>query len=181
MKIYKKNRVKQNVILLILIGVLFSVFSFALHSGKANTDNISRKWLDINYAGDTLTGHRMDIYLPTKGESPYPVIVTIAGSAFFSNNSKDRAFRIGRPLLEQGFAIVAVNHRSSREAIFPAQINDIKGAIRFLRANASIYGLDTTFLGITGDSSGGHLSALMGTSGGVKNYTIGSVSNHFQL
>lgn len=173
MKICKKNRVKQNVILLILIGVLFSVFSFALHSGKANTDNISRKWLDINYAGDTLTGHRMDIYLPTEGESPYPVIVTIAGSAFFSNNSKDRAFQIGRLLLEQGFAIVAVNHRSSREAIFPAQINDIKGAMRFLRANASKYGLDTTFLGITGDSSGGHLSALMGTSGGVKNHTVG--------
>jgi len=50
--------VKQNVILLILIGILFSVFSFAQRPGKANTDNISRKWSDINYAGDTLTGLR---------------------------------------------------------------------------------------------------------------------------
>ena len=101
------------------------------------------------------------------------MIVTIAGSVFFSDNSKDRAFRNGEPLLAYGFAIVAVNHRSSREAKFPAQINDIKGVMRFLRVNATKYGLDTTFLGITGDSSGGHLAALMGTSGGIVTYTVG--------
>jgi acetyl esterase/lipase len=76
-------------------------------------------------------------------------------------------------LLDRAFAIVAVNHRASSEANFPAQINDIKGAVRFLRANASKYKLDPRFIGIVGDSSGGHLAALMGTSGGVKEYTIG--------
>jgi acetyl esterase/lipase len=170
MKIGKNDRLMRMVIFL---GIIVSQTLSAQHPPEANAENISRKWLDINYAGDTLTGHRLDIYLPAKGKPPYPVIITIAGSAFFSNNSKERAFRIGEPLLEHGFAIVAVNHRSSREAIFPAQINDIKGVVRFLRANALKYSLDTRFLGITGDSSGGHLSALMGTSGGVTNYTVG--------
>jgi len=170
LKILEKEQV-------IWIGIFLSMvvfqFLFAQRPLNATEDLIGRKWLDIDYAGDSLTGHRLDIYLPARGEAPFPVIITIAGSAFFSNNSKDRAFRIGEPLLVHGFAIVAVNHRSSRDAIFPAQINDIKGVVRFLRANAAKYGLDTRFLGITGDSSGGHLSALMGTSGGVKDYTVG--------
>ena len=159
--------------ILIFLGIIISQFLFAQQS---NEDNISRKWLDINYAGDTLTGHLLDIYLPVKGEAPYPVIVTVAGSAFFSDSSKHFAFGLGKPLLDHGFAIVTANHRSSRKSIFPAQIHDIKGVVRFLRANASDYNLDTTFIGITGNSSGGHLSALMGTSGGIDRYTVGEKS-----
>jgi acetyl esterase/lipase len=116
----------------------------------------------------------MDIYLPSDANAPHPVIVTIAGSAWFSNNVKQAAIGRCGPLLDKGFAVAAVNHCSSSEAKFPAQINDIKGAVRFLRANASKYKLDPNFIGIMGDSSGGHLAALMGTSGGVKEYTIGS-------
>lgn len=157
----------------VFLGILMILSLFAQKSTRENIDSIREKWQDINYAGDTLTGHLLDIYLPAKGEAPYPVIVTVAGSAFFSDSSKHWAFGIGKSLLEYGFAIVAVNHRSSHDAIFPAQINDIKGAVRFLRANASKYNLDTTFIGIAGNSSGGHLSAMMGTSGDVKNYTVG--------
>ncbi|HOU18039.1 MAG TPA: prolyl oligopeptidase family serine peptidase, partial [Candidatus Marinimicrobia bacterium] len=58
----------------------------------------------------------------------------------------------------------------------PAQINDIKAVIRFIRANAAKYQIDTSFIGITGFSSGGHLASLAGTSGGVKQYTVGSVT-----
>jgi acetyl esterase/lipase len=157
-----------SVSIVVLVEIIFFQFLFSQRS-----ENIDQKWTDINYAGDNLTGHLLDIYLPAKGKGPYPVIVTIAGSAFFSDSSKHWAFGIGEPLLHHGFAIVATNHRSSRNAIFPAQINDIKGVVRFLRANVSKYSLDTTFIGITGNSSGGHLSAMIGTSGGVGNYTVG--------
>jgi acetyl esterase/lipase len=150
-----------------------AIFIICVIASSACLPQAGQKWLNISYAGDTLTGHRMDIFLPD-GKGPFPVVVTIAGSAWFGNNTKDRAFAIGKPLLEKGFAVVAVNHRSSREAIFPAQINDIKAAVRFLRANAKKYSLDVRFIGITGDSSGGHLSALMGTSTGVREYQIGS-------
>jgi len=158
---------------LLLSSALLSINTISLRVHNMLKGDVRQAWRDINYAGDTLTGHRLDIFLPKTGKSPYPVIVCIAGSAFFSNNSKDRAFTIGRPMLKEGFAIVAVNHRSSHEAIFPAQINDIKGVVRFLRANALTYELDTTFIGITGDSSGGHLSAMMGTTNGVYTFTMG--------
>jgi acetyl esterase/lipase len=143
------------------IAIAFSFFTVTL---MAQTP---RSWKDINYAGDTLTGHRLDIYLPAKGDGPFPVVVAIAGSAWFGDNTKDRAFTIAKSLLDRGFAVVAMNHRSSREAIWPAQINDAKAVVRFIRAHHKQYQLDTGFIGITGDSSGGHLSAMMGTSGGI--------------
>jgi CubicO group peptidase (beta-lactamase class C family)/pimeloyl-ACP methyl ester carboxylesterase len=176
------------------VGVIMSQMSFVPSPGynrddtfrgavyQSFVDQVShedpaiREWKDINYAGDTLTGHRMDIYLPTVGEGPFPVVVTIAGSAFFANNNKGWAYRRVSLLRKLGFAVVAVNHRSSRNAIFPALIQDIKAAVRFLRGNAAQYNLDTRFIGITGNSSGGHLAALMGSSGGVKTHSIGSAS-----
>ena len=133
---------------------------------------VSRK--DINYAGDTTVSHQLDIYLPQTDKEKYPAVILIYGSAFFGNNMKNIAFEtIGKPLLEGGFAVVAINHRSSREAVFPAQIHDVKSAIRFIRANAFEYQIDTSFIGITGYSSGGHLSAFAGTSGRVSEFTIG--------
>lgn len=140
----------------------------------------AREWKDINYAGDTLTGHLLDIYLPADGDGPFPVVVGIAGSAWFRNDTKGWAYNQSKQLLENGFAIAAVNHRSSRKAIFPAQINDIKAVVRFLRGNASEYQLDTRFVGITGNSSGGHLAAMMGTTAGVDSYTIGSTTLYIE-
>lgn len=169
----KINTIPRLTRIIILSGIIISQSLFAQGQTETNANDIAQQWLNINYAGDELTGHLLDIYLPAKGEAPYPVVVTVAGSAFFSNNSKQQAFSIGKILLKHGFAIVAANHRSSREAIFPAHVNDLKGVVRFLKANASKYGLDTSFVGIAGNSSGGNLAAMMGTSGGVKNYAVG--------
>jgi len=169
----KDNKIYRLTQIIILSGIIITQSLFAQGQTETNADSIAQKWLNINYAGDELTGHLLDIYLPVKGEAPFPVVVTVAGSAFFSNNSKHHAFSFGKILLKHGFAIVATNHRSSREAIFPAHVNDLKGVVRFLRANASKYGLDTSFVGIAGNSSGGNLAAMVGTSGGVNNYTVG--------
>ena len=132
---------------------------------------------DINYAGDNLEAHRLDIYLPQVQKPAYKVIVVIYGSAWFSNNMKQMAYMsMGKPLTDAGFAVVTINHRSSGDAKFPAQINDVKGALRFLRAHAADYRLDTSFIGITGFSSGGHLSALAGVTNGVKKRTVGTTT-----
>ena len=161
----------------VTMKTLFTFLGAFLLMSSSLYSQSSKQWLDVNYAGDTLTGHRLDIYLPENGKAPYPVIVTIAGSAWFGNNTKKQAFqKMGIPMLKNGYAVVAINHRSSRQAIFPAQINDVKAAVRFIRANASNYQLDTTFIGITGDSSGGHLSAMMGTTRGIEGHTIGTKS-----
>jgi acetyl esterase/lipase len=124
--------------------------------------------------GDGITGHMLDIHLPISGKAPFPVIVCIYGSAFFSNNWKGRSFSdgIGQRLLKEGFAVVNINHRSSNDAKFPAQIQDVKAAIRFIRANSGALSLDSNFIGITGWSSGGHLSAMAGTTNGIKKGTI---------
>ena len=64
--------------------------------------------------------------------------------------------------------MASIDYRFSQEAIFPAQIEDCKAAIRFLRANAVKYSIDANRIGVAGDSAGGHLAALLGTSGSVK-------------
>ena len=129
----------------------------------------SEKFADIDYAGDDQVYHKMDIYLPRMQKDHYPVVVHIYGSAWFSNNSKGMADlgTIVNALLDAGYAVVTPNHRSSADAKFPAQIHDIKGVIRFVRAHAAEYRLDPSFVATSGFSSGGHLSSLAATSGGV--------------
>jgi len=139
------------------------------------SQNYSKYWKDINYADDTMVYHRLDIYLPEIKKEKYPVIIAIYGSAWFANNMKESVMPfIGKRLLNAGFAVVAPNHRSSHDAKFPAQIHDIKAVIRFVRANSNKYLLDTSFIGITGFPSGGHLAALAGTSGNAKLYNYKS-------
>lgn len=127
----------------------------------------SEKIADVNYAGDTEVYHNLDIYYPQAKKASYPVVVHIYGSAWYSNNSKGMADlgTIVNALLDAGYAVVTPNHRSSGDAAFPAQINDIKGVIRFVRANAEKYKFDTSFIATSGFSSGGHLSSLAATSG----------------
>jgi acetyl esterase/lipase len=134
-----------------------------------------KKWLDVNYANDGQVYHNLDIYLPNTQKPTYKVVIVIYGSAWYANNMKNAGYQsLAKPLLDNGFAVVSINHRSSGDAVYPAQINDVKAAIRFIRANAKNYQLDPSFIGITGFSSGGHLASMAGTTNGVKTYTVGS-------
>lgn len=67
----------------------------------------------------------------------------------------------------------SINYRLSQHAIFPAQIEDCKAAVRYLRANADKYGFDPNRFGVWGSSAGGHLVALLGTTGDVKEFEKG--------
>ena len=137
----------------------------------------SKNWKNINYAGDTMVYHMLDIYLPQTPKPNYPVVIYIYGSAWMSNRSKGADMNsIGKALLDAGFAVVTPNHRSSFDAKFPAPMNDIKAAIRFVRANAKRYQLDASFVGISGSSSGGNMAAMAGTTGNIKNYTLGKTT-----
>ena len=129
----------------------------------------SQKIADVNYAGDGEVYHNLDIYLPKVEKESYPVVIHIYGSAWYSNNSKGMADlgTICNALLNAGYAVVTPNHRSSADAKFPAQINDIKAVIRFVRAHAAEYKFDTSFIATSGFSSGGHLASLAATSNGV--------------
>ena len=155
----------KSLFIVILSALCFSS-GFAQHAGK--------QWLDLNYANDDHIYHKLDIHLPNVEKPAYKAIIVIYGSAWFANNMKQMGFQaLGKPLLDSGFAVISMNHRSSGDAIYPAQINDVKATIRFIRANAEAYNIDASFIGITGFSSGGHLASLAGATNGVKTFTVG--------
>ena len=108
----------------------------------------------------------LDLYLPEKSDAPVPLVIWIHGGGWIGGNKDD-----GGPalrMLGHGYATASINYRLSNEAIFPAQIEDCKAAVRFLRANAKKYNLDPDHFGVWGASAGGHLVALLGTTGDVK-------------
>ncbi|MEX2261351.1 MAG: alpha/beta hydrolase [Bryobacteraceae bacterium] len=102
-----------------------------------------------------------------------PVVVWVHGGGWRAG-SKDKPRCLS--LVREGYAIVAINYRLSGEATFPSQIYDVKAAIRWVRANAKQYGFDPERIAVFGASAGGHLAALAGTSGGVKELE-GSLGN----
>ncbi|MFI7688732.1 cellulose binding domain-containing protein [Nonomuraea sp. NPDC049655] len=112
-------------------------------------------------------GHLLDLYLPATGITPRPLIIWHTGSAWSSDDGKAGADAIAAIFNPLGFAVAGVSVRSSAQAIFPAQVHDIKAAIRWLRANAATYQLDPNRFAIMGDSSGGWLTEMATLSGGV--------------
>ena len=107
--------------------------------------------------------NRLDLYRPRKA-APSPLVIWIHGGGWAAGDKDDG---YPAPLLDAGYAVASINYRLSLQAPFPAQIEDCKAAVRFLRANAARYRLDPNHFGVWGVSSGGHLAALLGTSGGV--------------
>lgn len=151
--------------IIVFLGILFSN-TLSSQEVPANTTHITRKWLNIAYASVSQS-QMLDIYLPENGDGPFPVILSIHGGAFKAGDKGDRQLKPMLEGLNHGYAVVSVNYRLSPEAKFPAQIFDVKAAVRWIRANANQYKLDPDKIAAWGGSAGGHLSALLGTSGDV--------------
>jgi acetyl esterase/lipase len=120
---------------------------------------------DLEYVVGGHERQKLDLYLPEKADGPLPVVVWVHGGAWRTGNKNGCP---GVYLAEKGFAVVSINYRLSQHAVFPAQIEDCKAAIRWLRANAKKYNLDADHVGVWGGSAGGHLVALLGTTAGMK-------------
>lgn len=133
----------------------------------AKNDQIKNKWLDIAYA-TTSPAQKLDIYIPENGNGPFPVIISIHGGAFMMGDKADGQVNPMLEGLKRGYAVVSINYRMSGEAIFPALVQDVKAAIRYVRANASKYKLNPDKIAAWGGSAGGYLSAMAGTSGDIK-------------
>ncbi len=117
---------------------------------------------DLVYARPHGSPQRLDLYLPQGGE--LPVIIWLHGGGW---RFGDRRLGpdLSRYFAQRGFAMVSIDYRLSGEATFPAQLHDVKTAIRWVRANATRYGLDGAHIGLWGSSSGGHLAALAALTG----------------
>ena len=125
---------------------------------------------DIAYSQDGNVKHKLDILrLKAPSKEPMPVIVWIHGGGFRGGSKTSGYSRLLR-FFQRGYLGVSIDYRFSTEAIFPAQLEDCKCAIRFLRAKAKDYNLDPDHIGVWGGSAGGNLVAMLGTTGGVKEF-----------
>jgi acetyl esterase/lipase len=121
-----------------------------------------RVFKDVAYVADGHRQQRLDIFLP-RNPGPHPLIVYVHGGAWRAGTKQDMPLG---SLIEEGFAVASVDYRLSTVAPFPAQMHDIKAAIRYLRAHAAEYGFDAKRFAVAGSSAGGHLAALTGVSNG---------------
>jgi len=126
----------------------------------AEVTHIQRKWLDISYASLS-PAQKLDIYLPDDGDGPFPVVLHIHGGGFAIGDKRDINVLTFLKGLPRGYAVVSVNYRLSGEAFFPAGLQDIKAAIRWLRANCKQYHLDANRIAACGGSSGGNYAAMV--------------------
>jgi acetyl esterase/lipase len=119
---------------------------------------------DLEFAAPNGKPLLLDLYLPVGVDKPLPVIVWLHGGGWRNGDRKlGPDFRVR--FAERGYAMASIEYRLSGEALFPAQIYDVKAAIRWLRSVANQYGLDSGHIGLWGSSAGGHLAALAGTTG----------------
>jgi acetyl esterase/lipase len=130
---------------------------------------------DLEYAVVDGISLRLDLYLPSvQPTKPLPLVVWIHGGGWRSG-SKDRT---NAPrVLGESTIVASIDYRLTDQATFPAQIHDCKAAIRWLRAHAAEYDIDSDRIGVWGSSAGGHLAALLGTSGNVPELE-GTVGDH---
>jgi acetyl esterase/lipase len=124
----------------------------------------TRTLRDLAYVPGGHERQKLDLYLPANTNGARPLILWIHGGAW-RGGSKDKCPAVR--FVAQGYAVASANYRLSHHAAFPAQVEDCKAAVRWLRAHAKEYGLDPDRFGAWGSSAGGHLVALLGTTGGV--------------
>jgi acetyl esterase/lipase len=136
-------------------------------------ESVTRVVRDVEYA--SVEGHRLllDLYLP-EGEEGAPLLVWVHGGAWRGGSKSRMPLNV---LVEEGWAIASVDYRLTPVARFPAQVHDLKAAIRFLRARSDDYDLNSETIVIAGNSAGGHLAALVGTTNGVQDLE-GSVGEY---
>ena len=128
---------------------------------------------NLSYVTNGHERQKLDLYLPEHGKD-LPLIIWIHGGAF-RLGSKEGSGDDPLPFhyLPQGYGLASINYRLSHHAIFPAQIEDCNAAVRWLRAHAARYRLDPARFAAWGPSAGGHLSAMLGTTGHTTEYAVG--------
>lgn len=147
----------------ILTGAFSLIFCSCFLSTFVIAQQIEPEAKDLVYAQVTDRELLLDLYMPSNKSNPN-LIIWVHGGAWHSGSKESPPLG----LLSVGYALASVDYRLSVEAPFPAQIYDIKAAIRFLRANAKKYGFRSDNIIIWGASAGGHLAALVGTTNGDK-------------
>jgi len=165
---------------LAVIVTLFAAGRYGFGAEQKTDKQNVRVLRDLEYIPGGHERNKLDLYLPQQdgGQKQkvgrLPLIIWVHGGAWMGGDKKDcPAVRF----VHKGYAVASINYRLSQHATFPAQIEDCKAAVRFLRANADKYNLDPKRFGAWGASAGGHLVALLGTTSDVKEFDKGENLN----
>jgi acetyl esterase/lipase len=143
---------------------------------EAELSRITRKWLDLPYA--TLSpAEKLDLFLPERGDGPFPVILHVHGGGFEMGDKRDIFLLPYLKGLERGYAVASLNYRLSGEALFPAGLQDLKAAIRWLRANAERLHLDPSRFAACGSSAGGNYAAMLALTDKVASFDDPGLGN----
>lgn len=156
----------------VLATVLVVVPALAMVTASGMQNGPVRVTKDIAYGTVGARVLTLDLYQPSGVAHP-PLLVWVHGGAWRQGDKST----VPPGFAQNGFAVASLDFRLSTEARFPAMVHDIKGAIRFLRANAATYGYRVDRIAIAGDSSGAHLASLVGVSAGVAELE-GDVGGH---
>ncbi len=135
-------------------------------SDMVDVGSVSRKWLDVAYAGQS-PSQVLDIYLPEKGDGPFPTYVFIHGGAFIAGDKRDVQFLLAADGINRGYAVVSVEYRKGFESKAPNALYDVRAAIRFLKAHAADYCLDPHRFAIGGDSAGAYYAVFAAATAAI--------------
>lgn len=144
-----------------------------------DTSWIKRSYPDLAYA-PLSSAQALDLYLPNDVPGPYPCIVAIHGGGFIFGDKREDQVNAPVEAVRQGYAVAAVNYRLAGEALFPAPVQDVKAAIRFLRAHAVEFELDAARFATWGNSAGGYLAVMAGVTDGITLFDDPTLGNAAQ-
>ena len=117
---------------------------------------------DVAYG--TLPAQRLDLYLPINDRKPAAILGLHGGGWHEGERSDPRMVaKVFAPLARRGYVVAAASYRLATEWTFPAQLDDVQLAVRWMRSRAMSWNIDPTLIGAVGGSAGGHLAALLGT------------------
>lgn len=180
---YRKFELMQTVLQLLIVSVTLS--SVAVGQGQPSRRGVRSKIdvkIDLAYAGTENPRQQLDFFIPQNrvSDQPLPLIAFIHGGGWKNGNKRSGLRRVAAFVESGQFVGASIGYRLSGEAKWPAQIHDCKAAIRWLRAHAQEFGIDPDRIAVMGSSAGGHLVAMLGTSGDVKKLE-GTLGKHIDV
>lgn len=135
-------------------------------SDMVDVSGVKRKWLDVPYAAQS-PSQVLDIYLPEKGDGPFPTYIFIHGGAFIAGDKQDVQFLLAADGINRGYAVVSVEYRKGFESKAPNALYDVKSAIRFLKTHGLEYSLDSGRFAVGGDSAGAYYAVFAAATAGI--------------
>ena len=152
----------------VLVGSALSPVRCPAQQVPADRESAYEVIRDVVYGHAGKRPLHLDLYRPKHPKAErLPVVVWLHGGGWRAGSKSSGKAILPRFVRTGRYVGAAVEYRLTTEATWPAQVHDCKAAIRWLRANAARYGIDPRRIGVIGGSAGGHLAALLGTSGGV--------------